>query len=106
MEVGRIFNHDSSKVQIRTVDSAGVPGPPIPSTEELKPLPENLHAHRQSRILRIRLLDMELVEYEELSDITVTLCRLDLKELRLLNLKINLSSNPPLHCLLEKGLEM
>ena len=48
---------------------------------------------------------MELVEYEELSDITVMLCRLDFKELRLLNLKINLSSNPPLQCLLEKGLE-
>ena len=72
MEVGRIFNHDSRKVQIRTLDSAGVPGPPIPSTEDLKPLLENLHAYRQPRILRIRLLDMELVEYEELSDVTVT----------------------------------
>ena len=102
MEVGRIFNHASSKVQIRTVDSAGVPVPPIPSTEDLKPLLENLHAYRQSRILRIRLLDMELVEYEELSDVTVTLCCLDLNKPRQLNLKINLSSNPPLHCLLEK----
>ena len=70
--MGRIFNHDSRKVQIRTLDRAGVPGPPIPSTEDLKPLLENLHAYRQPRILRIRLLDMELVEYEELSDVTVT----------------------------------
>ena len=92
MEVGRIFNHASSKVQIRTVDSAGVPVPPIPSTEDLRPLLENLHAYRQSRILRIRLL----------SDVTVTLCCLDLNKPRQLNLKINLSSNPPLHCLLEK----
>ena len=61
MEVGRIFNHASSKIQIRAVDGAGVPGPPIPSTEDLKPLLKNLHAYRQPRILRIRLLEMELV---------------------------------------------
>ena len=30
-EVGRRFNHASSKVQIQTVDSAGVSGEPIPS---------------------------------------------------------------------------
>ena len=54
-EVERIFNFVSSKVQIRTVDSAGIPGPP--STEDLKPLLEKLHAYRQPRILRIRLLD-------------------------------------------------
>ena len=51
--VGRIFNHTLSKVQIRTVDSAGVSGPPIPSTKDIKPLLEKLHAYRQPRILRI-----------------------------------------------------
>ena len=99
-EVERIFNFVSSKVQIRTVDSAGIPGPP--STEDLKPLLEKLHAYRQPRILRIRLLDKELVDYEELSDATATLCRLDLNKPKQLHLKINLLFNPPLHCLLEK----
>jgi len=61
VEVGRLLNHASSKIQIRTVDCAGVPGPPIPSTEDLKPLLENLLAYRQPRILRVRLLEMELV---------------------------------------------
>ena len=99
-KVGRIFNYASSKVQIRTLDIAGVPGPSIPSTEDLKPLQEKLHAYRQPRILRIRLLDIKLMDYKELSDVTVTLCRLDLNKPK--HLKINLSSNPPLLCLLEK----
>ena len=58
--------------------------------------------YRQPRILRIRLIDMELVDYEKLSDITVTLCRLDLNEPKPVILKIDLTSNPSLHCLLEK----
>ena len=101
-EVGRRFNHASDKVQIQTVDSAGVPGEPIQSSEDLKHLLEMMHTYRQPRILRIRLLDMELVDYEKLSDITVTLCRLDLNEPKPVILKIDLTSNPSLHCLLEK----
>ena len=42
------------------------------------------------------------MDHEELSNVTVTLRRLDLNEPKQLHLKINLSSNPPLHCLLEK----
>ena len=100
--MGRRFNHASGKVQIQTVDSAGVPGAPIPSTKDLKTLLEKLHAYRQPRILRIRLLDIELMDYEKLSNVTVTLCRLDLNDPKQLNLNINLMSNPPLHCLQEK----
>ena len=61
-----------------------------------------MHTYRQPRILRIRLLDIELVDYEKLSDITVTLCCLDLNEPKPVILKIDLTSNPSLHCLLEK----
>ena len=42
------------------------------------------------------------MDHEELSNVTVTLRRLDLNEPKQVHLKINLSSNPPLHCLLEK----
>ncbi len=37
---------------------------------------------------------MELVDYEKLSDVTVTLCRVDLNNPKQLHLKINLTSNP------------
>ena len=42
------------------------------------------------------------MDYEKLSNVTVTLCRLDLYNPKQLNLNINLMSNPPLHCLQEK----
>ena len=42
------------------------------------------------------------MDHEELSNVTVMLPRLDLNEPKQLHLKINLSSNPPLHYLLEK----
>ena len=45
---------------------------------------------------------MELMGYEKLSDVTVLLCLLDLNDPKQLNLQIDLTSNPPLHCLLEK----
>ena len=101
-EVGKRFNHASEKVQFQIVDSAGVPGNPIPSSEDLKHLLEKMHTYQQPRILRINLLDMALVDYEKLTDVTVTLCRLDLNEPKPVILKIDLTSDPSLLRLLEK----
>ena len=47
---------------------------------------------------------MELVDYEKLTDVTVMLYHLDLNNPKQLHLKINLTSKPPLHCLLVLGL--
>ena len=64
--------------------------------------PLKMHTYQQPRILRINLLDMALVDYEKLTDVTVTLCRLDLNEPKPVILKIDLTSDPSLLRLLEK----